>query len=104
MWILQIVFYFTTVHVTKYEHALIFTIIYVIVNVLFLFLADKTNLILTFAICGFANFSSIAIQLGVTGTLAPTRRKQIAQLGIKAVIAGTLANFLNAAVAGMMFL
>ncbi len=42
MWILQIVFYFTTVHVTKYEHALIFTIIYVIVNVLFLFLADKT--------------------------------------------------------------
>jgi len=41
MWILQIVFYFTTVHVTKYEHALIFTIIYVIVNVLFLFLADK---------------------------------------------------------------
>ena len=64
--------------------------------------SDKTNLILTFAICGFAN-SSIA-QLGVTGTLAPTRRKQIAQLGIKAVIAGTLANFLNAAVAGMMFL
>ncbi|MDH4424087.1 MULTISPECIES: diguanylate cyclase domain-containing protein [Bacillus cereus group] len=42
MWILQIVFYFTTVHITKYEHALIFTIIYVIVNVLFLFLADKT--------------------------------------------------------------
>lgn len=67
-------------------------------------LSDKTNMILTFAICGFANFSSIAIQLGVTGTLAPSRRKQIAQLGIKAVIAGTLANFLNAAVAGMMFL
>lgn len=42
MWILQIVFYFTTVHVTKYEHALIFTIIYVIINVLFLFLIDKT--------------------------------------------------------------
>ncbi|WP_226640867.1 GGDEF domain-containing protein [Bacillus tropicus] len=42
MWILQILFYFTTVHVTQYEHALIFTIIYVIVNVLFLFLADKT--------------------------------------------------------------
>ncbi|PFN23776.1 dGTP triphosphohydrolase [Bacillus cereus] len=41
MWILQIVFYFTTVHVTKYEHALIFTVIYVIANVLFLFLADK---------------------------------------------------------------
>ncbi|HDW3053186.1 TPA: diguanylate cyclase [Bacillus cereus] len=45
MWILQIVFYFTTVHVTNYEHALIFTIIYVIVNVLFLFLADKTAFI-----------------------------------------------------------
>ncbi|EDZ56279.1 diguanylate cyclase [Bacillus cereus group sp. TH43LC] len=42
MWILQILFYFTTVHVTQYEHALIFTIIYVIVNVLFLFLPDKT--------------------------------------------------------------
>nr|WP_267255438.1 dGTP triphosphohydrolase [Bacillus thuringiensis] len=45
MWILQIVFYFTTVHVTNYEHALIFTIIYVLVNVLFLFLADKTAFI-----------------------------------------------------------
>lgn len=45
MWILQIVFYFTTVHVTNYEHALIFTIIYVIVNVLFLCLADKTAFI-----------------------------------------------------------
>ncbi|MEI4829898.1 NupC/NupG family nucleoside CNT transporter [Bacillus sp. FJAT-53711] len=66
-------------------------------------LSEKTNIILAFAICGFANFSSIAIQLGVTGTLAPSRRQQIAQLGIKAVIAGTLANFLNAAVAGMMF-
>lgn len=42
MWILQILFYFTTVHVTQYKHALIFTIIYVIVNVLFLFLTDKT--------------------------------------------------------------
>ncbi|MBJ8072305.1 dGTP triphosphohydrolase [Bacillus mycoides] len=42
MWILQILFYFTTVHVTKYEQALIFTVIYVLVNVLFLFLADKT--------------------------------------------------------------
>ncbi|WP_369901791.1 NupC/NupG family nucleoside CNT transporter [Bacillus manliponensis] len=65
--------------------------------------SDKTLMILTFAICGFANFSSIAIQLGVTGSLAPSRRKQIAQLGIKAVMAGTLANLLNAAVAGMMF-
>lgn len=45
MWILQIVFYFTTVHVTNYEHALIFTIIYVLVNVLFLCLADKTAFI-----------------------------------------------------------
>lgn len=45
MWILQILFYFTTVHVTKYEHALIFTIIYVIINVLFLFLPDKTAFI-----------------------------------------------------------
>ncbi|MED1103982.1 dGTP triphosphohydrolase [Bacillus paramycoides] len=45
MWILQILFYFTTVHVTNYEHALIFTIIYVIINILFLFLADKTAFI-----------------------------------------------------------
>ncbi|MDA1855334.1 dGTP triphosphohydrolase [Bacillus cereus] len=46
MWILQILFYFTAVHVTQYEHALIFTIIYVIVNVLFLFLPDKTAFVL----------------------------------------------------------
>ncbi|MED2036718.1 diguanylate cyclase [Bacillus wiedmannii] len=46
MWILQILFYFTTVHVTQYEHALIFTIIYVIVNVLFLLLTDKTAFVL----------------------------------------------------------
>ncbi|HDR6309232.1 TPA: diguanylate cyclase [Bacillus cereus] len=46
MWILQILFYFTTVHVTQYEHALIFTIIYIIVNVLFLLLTDKTAFVL----------------------------------------------------------
>jgi CNT family concentrative nucleoside transporter len=66
-------------------------------------LSDKTNLILAFAICGFANFSSIAIQLGCTGTLAPSRRQLVAKFGIRALIAGTLANLLNAAVAGMMF-
>jgi CNT family concentrative nucleoside transporter len=56
----------------------------------------------TFALCGFANFSSIAIQMAVTGGLAPNQRPMIAKLGIKALIAGSLANLLSAALAGIM--
>ncbi|OBW94219.1 NupC/NupG family nucleoside CNT transporter [Gallibacterium salpingitidis] len=64
-------------------------------------LADKTKAIITFALCGFANLGSIAILIGGLGTMAPTRRKDIARLGIKAVIAGSLSNLMSAAIAGL---
>ena len=64
-------------------------------------LADKTKAIITFALCGFANFSSIAILIGGLGGLAPKRRGDIARLGLKAVIAGSLANLLSATIAGL---
>ena len=57
--------------------------------------------VVTFALCGFANFSSIAIQMAVTGGLAPNQRPHIARLGIKALVAGSLANLLSAALAGL---
>ncbi|MDT0583185.1 MULTISPECIES: NupC/NupG family nucleoside CNT transporter [Alteromonadaceae] len=57
--------------------------------------------IITFALCGFANLSSIAILMGGIGALAPTRRKEIAQLGLKAVLAATLANLMSASLAGI---
>ncbi|MEM1145680.1 MAG: NupC/NupG family nucleoside CNT transporter [Pseudomonadota bacterium] len=56
--------------------------------------------VVSFALCGFANFSSIAIQIGGLGTLAPERRGLIAQLGLRAVLAGFLANLMSAAIAG----
>jgi CNT family concentrative nucleoside transporter len=65
-------------------------------------LSDRSRAIVTFALCGFANFSSIAIQMAVTGGLAPNQRPVIARLGIKALIAGSLANLMSAALAGMM--
>jgi CNT family concentrative nucleoside transporter len=58
--------------------------------------------IATYALCGFANFSSIGIQIGGIGSLAPNRRSDLARLGLKAVLAGTLANFMSAAIAGML--
>lgn len=65
-------------------------------------LQPKTVLITSFALCGFANFSSIAIQIGGIGELAPTRRKDLAKLGFKALIAGTLASYLSATIAGIL--
>jgi CNT family concentrative nucleoside transporter len=65
-------------------------------------LSDRTRAIVTFALCGFANFSSIAIQMAVTGGLAPNQRPMIAKLGIRALIAGSLANLMSAALAGLM--
>ena len=65
-------------------------------------LSAATVAITTFALCGFANFSSIAIQLAVTGSLAPNQRAVIAKLGIKALIAGSLANLMSAALAGLL--
>jgi len=65
-------------------------------------LSDRTRAIATFALCGFANFSSIAIQMAVTGGLAPNQRPVIARLGIRALLAGSLANLMSAALAGLM--
>ncbi len=66
-------------------------------------LSDKTITMATFALCGFANFSSIAIQIGGIGGLAPSRKSELAQFGLKAVLAGTLANLMTATIAGMLF-
>jgi len=65
-------------------------------------LSPRSVAIVTFALCGFANFSSIAIQMAVTGGLAPNQRPVIAKLGIKALIAGSLANLMSAAFAGLL--
>ena len=65
-------------------------------------LSPITVAVATFALCGFANFSSIAIQMAVTGNLAPNQRPMIARLGIKALIAGSLANLMSAALAGLI--
>jgi concentrative nucleoside transporter, CNT family len=65
-------------------------------------LSATTVAVTTFALCGFANFSSIAIQMAVTGGLAPNQRPMIAKLGIKALIAGSLANLMSAALAGLL--
>jgi len=65
-------------------------------------LDERTRAIVTFALCGFANFSSIAIQMAVTGGLAPNQRPVIARLGIRALLAGSLANLMSAALASLM--
>ena len=65
-------------------------------------LSDRSRAIVTFALCGFANFSSIAIQMAVTGGLAPNQRPVIARLGLRALLAGSLANLMSAALAGLM--
>jgi CNT family concentrative nucleoside transporter len=64
-------------------------------------LSAPTVGIVTFALCGFANFSSIAIQMAVTGSLAPNQRPMIAKLGVKALAAGSLSNLMSAALAGL---
>ena len=64
-------------------------------------LSGPTQVIVTFALCGFANLSSIGILLGSLGVMAPSRRQDIARLGLRAVIAGTLSNLMSAALAGV---
>ena len=66
-------------------------------------LDPKSLIITSFALCGFANFSSIAIQVGGIGELAPERRTDLAKLGVKALICGTLASYLSATIAGILF-
>jgi CNT family concentrative nucleoside transporter len=65
-------------------------------------LDPKSFTIATFALCGFANFSSIGIQIGGIGALAPNRRHDLARLGVRAMFAGTLANFMTATIAGFL--
>jgi CNT family concentrative nucleoside transporter len=65
-------------------------------------LSQHSVLISTYALCGFANFSSIAIQLGGIGSLAPERRPDIARLGMYAVVGGTLATMMTATIAGVL--
>jgi len=65
-------------------------------------LDPRSFTIATFALCGFANFSSIGIQIGGIGALAPTRRHDLARLGFRAMLAGTLANFITATIAGFL--
>lgn len=65
-------------------------------------LSERSVSILTYALCGFANFSCIGIQIGGIGALAPTKRHKITQLGMRALLGGTLANFLNAAIASLL--
>jgi len=65
-------------------------------------LDPKSFTICTYALCGFANFSSIGIQIGGIGALAPNRRHDLARLGLRAMLAGTLANFMTATIAGVL--
>jgi CNT family concentrative nucleoside transporter len=65
-------------------------------------LSARTQVILTYALCGFANFASIGIQIGGIGGMAPERRTELAQLGLRAMLGGTLACFMTACVAGVL--
>jgi CNT family concentrative nucleoside transporter len=66
-------------------------------------LSDRTIFMATFALCGFANFTSIAIQIGGIGGIAPSRKSELASFGMKAVMAGSLANLMTATYAGMLY-
>lgn len=66
-------------------------------------LSEKSKIIMSYALCGFANFSSIAIQVGGIGAIAPTQRKNLAQLGLRSVIGGTLAAFVTACFAALLY-
>jgi CNT family concentrative nucleoside transporter len=65
-------------------------------------MSPRSIVIATYALCGFANFSSIAIQIGGIGTIAPSRRADVARLGLKAMIGGALASWMTAAIAGVL--
>ena len=65
-------------------------------------LDPRSFTIATFALCGFANFSSIGIQIGGIGALAPNKRGDLARLGVRAMLAGTMANLMSASLVGIM--
>ena len=67
-------------------------------------LSEKSIIISTYSLCGFANFSSIAIQIGGIGSMAPTRQEDISKLGIKALVAATLATLLTGNIAGYVMI
>jgi CNT family concentrative nucleoside transporter len=62
----------------------------------------RTVTIATFALCGFANIASIGMEIGGIGALAPERRKDLARLGVRAMLAGTMANLMSAAIVGIL--
>ena len=66
------------------------------------FLSQKSILISTYALCGFANFSSIAIQIGGIGGMAPKRQSDLSKLGFRALVGATLATMMTATIAGML--
>ena len=65
-------------------------------------ISAHSELIATYALCGFANIGSIAIQIGSIGALAPNRKRDVAQLGVRALIGGSLATFMTASIAGLL--
>ena len=65
-------------------------------------ISDKSFIIATFALCGFANFGSVAMQIGGIGEIAPNIRKNLSRFGIKALICGTLASYMSACIAGIL--
>jgi CNT family concentrative nucleoside transporter len=65
-------------------------------------LDPKSFVIVSYALCGFANFGSIGIQVGGIGSLIPNRRHELAELGLRAMLAATLANFMTASIAGII--
>jgi CNT family concentrative nucleoside transporter len=65
-------------------------------------LSERSRLIMTYALCGFANFGSLGIMLGGLGALAPERRAEVAALGLRAILGGTLATLMTAALVGML--
>ena len=65
-------------------------------------LSEKTKVMATYFLCGFANFLSIGIQIGGIGAIAPERRADLSKLGIKALIAGTIASLLTAVIVGVL--
>ena len=70
-------------------------------NMIKMALSDRTVVLLTYALAGFSNFSVIGIQIGGIGALCPEKRSTLIRLGMKALLGGTLANLLNAAIAGL---
>jgi CNT family concentrative nucleoside transporter len=65
-------------------------------------LAERSRVIASYALCGFANFGSLAILLGGIGGMAPSRRHEVASLGLRSILAGSLTTFMTACVAGML--